>query len=72
MSTKFNQPRSDKFMDIDGWIFNDENGKEFREDNDNQLDYLDLIKGKKFIFFKSRRKKIKKIKKSLKKDNKNL
>ena len=44
MSTKMNQPRSDKFMDIDGWILNDMTGKEFKEDNHNQLEYLDLIK----------------------------
>jgi len=44
MSTKFKQPRSDKFVDIDGWIFNDDSGKEFKEDHTNLLEYLENIK----------------------------
>ena len=46
MTTEFEQPRSDKFMDVDGWIFNDTTGKEFNEDDSNYKDYLELAKGK--------------------------
>ena len=41
--TRFKQPRSDKFVDIDGWILNDTSGKEFKEDHSNQLQYIDQI-----------------------------
>ncbi len=43
-TTKFKQPRSDSFIDIDGWIFNDTGGKEFKEDPSVHLEYLDQIK----------------------------
>lgn len=41
--TTFKEPKSDKFIDMDGWVFNDTSGKNFQVDYQNHLEALDSI-----------------------------
>lgn len=43
--TVFKEPKSSEFRDVDGWIFNDLSGKNFKTDPVGLLKGLDQISG---------------------------
>ena len=50
MTTRFKEPRSTDFVDLDGWILNDTSGKNFQVDKSTYLEALESVSCKLKLF----------------------